>query len=145
MDFGSRSGVKRKLNDAVARMARQYADALPCPLHIIYVIQIPSVLKDLDVIDERAQVDRIRRRLQPEVTASARKHAIAEDRIRMAPGEVHRVVPSMSARLRAQLVVMGTVGRAGAMVRLIGNTAERVLTRLGADVLALKPEAAGPD
>ena len=145
VDFGSRSAVKRNLNDAVVNTARAYADALSCPLHVIYVIQISAVLRDLDVIDERAQVKKIRRRLQPEIAAFAERHGIAEDRIRIESGEVHRVVPSLSSRLQAQLVVMGTVGRLGAKARLIGNTAERVLTRLGADVLALKPEAAGPE
>ena len=142
VDFGSRSEVKRNLNDAVVRTAKDYANALAYPLYVVYVIHVPTVLKDLDVIDERAHVDKVRRRLQPEIAAFAQRHEIAEDRIRIESGEVHRVVPSMTARLQAQLVVMGTVGRMGVSARLIGNTAERVLRRLGADVLALKPGSA---
>ena len=143
VDFGSRSEVKRNLNDAVVRTAKDYASALAYPLHVVYVIHVPTVLKDLDVIDERAHVDKVRRRLQPEIAAFAQRHEIAEDRICIESGEVHRVIPSMAARLQAQLVVMGTVGRMGVSARLVGNTAERILTRLGADVLALKPEPAG--
>ncbi len=40
---------------------------------------------------------------------------------------------------RAQVVVMGTVSRAGARGVLMGNTAERMLDRLGCDLLILKP------
>ena len=91
------------------------------------------------MIDVRAHVANVRRRLRPEIADLARRHAIPVQSIRTRTGEVHRVVPSMANRLQAQLVVMGTVGRRGLTARLMGNTAERVLTRLGADVLALKP------
>ena len=142
VDLGSRSRVKQNLNDALVRTAKDYANALKCSLYVIYVIHVSPVLKDLDVIDVRTHVDKVRRRLQPEIAAFAHRHEIAEDRFRIEWGEVHRVVPSMTARLKAQMIVMGTVGRLGVAARLIGNTAERVLTRLSADVLALKPAAA---
>jgi universal stress protein E len=51
------------------------------------------------------------------------------------------VITSEAARTRAQLVVMGTVGRTGIKGRLMGNTAESVLRLLRTDVLALKPES----
>ena len=54
-------------------------------------------------------------------------------------GPVEKVITSESARLKAQLVVMGTVGRAGVKARIVGNTAEKVLSRLRTDVLAIKP------
>ena len=59
--------------------------------------------------------------------------------MRIESGETEKVIPSAAARLQAQLVVMGTVGRHGVNARLIGNTAERVLMRLRTDVLAIKP------
>ena len=139
VDLGSRSAVKKDLNDAVVSTAKNYANALHYPLHVIHVIHMSRVLKDLEVIDVRAHVANVRRRLRPEIADLARRHAIPVQSIRTRTGEVHRVVPSMANRLQAQLVVMGTVGRRGLTARLMGNTAERVLTRLGADVLALKP------
>lgn len=142
VDLGSRSTAKKDLNDAVVRTAKDYADALKYPLHVIHVIHMSKVLKDLEIIDTRAHVAKVRRRLQPEIADLARKHGIPVRSIRTRAGEVHRIVPSMAARLQAQLVVMGTVGRRGVTARLMGNTAERVLARLGADVLALKPAAA---
>ena len=142
VDLGSRSSVKRELNDAVVRTAKDYANALKYPLHVIYVIHVSRVLKDLEVIDVHTHVANVRRRLQPEIADLADRQGIPVKAIRTRAGEVHRVVPSMAARLQAQLVVMGTVGRRGVTARLIGNTAERVLMRLGADVLALKPPRA---
>ena len=141
VDLGSVSSAKKHLNDAVIRTAKDYANALKYPLHVIHVIHMSRVLKDLEIIDTRAHVAKVRRRLQPEIADLARRHTIPVKSIRTRAGEVHRVVPSMAARLQAQLVVMGTVGRRGVTARLMGNTAERVLARLGADVLALKPGA----
>ena len=55
-------------------------------------------------------------------------------------GPVDTVITSQAAKVRAQLVVMGTVARRGIRARLIGNTAESVLHHLRTDVLALKPD-----
>ena len=57
----------------------------------------------------------------------------------MKRGPVEKVIASQAAGRRAQIVVMGTVGRKGVKAKLIGNTAERVLTHLKTDILALKP------
>ena len=49
------------------------------------------------------------------------------------------MVVSQAAKVGAQIVVMGTVGRTGVKARLMGNTAEKVLGHLKTDVLAIKP------
>ena len=56
-------------------------------------------------------------------------------------GPVEKVIASQAASKRAQMVVMGTVGRRGVKARLVGNTAEKVLKHLNTDIIALKPEA----
>ena len=48
--------------------------------------------------------------------------------------------PTLAARLKADIVVMGTVGRTGAAGKLLGNTAEQVLHRLHTSMLALRPD-----
>lgn len=139
VDLGSHSPVKQELNDDVVRTAKSYAEALKCPLYLVYVIRVSSLLKDLEVIDVSAHVEKVRRRMQPVIADLAERHGIPADSVRIEWGEIEKVIPSAAARLRAQLVVMGTVGRHGVNARLMGNTAERVLMRLRTDVLALKP------
>jgi nucleotide-binding universal stress UspA family protein len=56
--------------------------------------------------------------------------------IKGAPPEA---IPAMAARLQADLVVMGTLGRTGIAGLIIGNTAEAVLEQLQCAVLAVKP------
>lgn len=55
-------------------------------------------------------------------------------------GAARDVIPDLVNDLRADLVVMGTVGRSGIPGFLIGNTAETILSRLNCSVLAVKPK-----
>ena len=77
--------------------------------------------------------------MQPHIRELAGAHHLPESAFRCKRGPVARVINSRAAKVRAQIVVMGTVGRKGVKARLIGNTAEKVLSHLNTDVLALKP------
>jgi nucleotide-binding universal stress UspA family protein len=54
-------------------------------------------------------------------------------------GEPERALSHFIDRNGIDLVVMGTVARAGIRGLVMGNTAERVLQRLRGSVLAVKP------
>ena len=77
--------------------------------------------------------------MAPHIKALAREFNIAEKAFVVKRGPVEKVIASQAAKKRAQMVVMGTVGRKGVKARLIGNTAERVLGHLKTDVITLKP------
>jgi nucleotide-binding universal stress UspA family protein len=55
-------------------------------------------------------------------------------------GNPAATIHSLSGDLKADLVVMGTVGRTGIPGFFIGNTAEEVLQAATASVLAVKPK-----
>jgi len=55
-------------------------------------------------------------------------------------GEPEPSIRAVSEKVQADLVVMGTLGRAGIPGFLIGNTAEEVLQTTRASVLAVKPD-----
>ncbi len=54
-------------------------------------------------------------------------------------GPAKKLIASLAAELRADLVVMGTVARTGISGLIIGNTAETILDQLTCSVLAIKP------
>jgi universal stress protein E len=54
-------------------------------------------------------------------------------------GKVGHAVNRLSARLKADLMVMGTTARRGVAAMVLGNSAEKVLMKARCDVLALKP------
>jgi universal stress protein E len=53
------------------------------------------------------------------------------------PGEV---IPRLAKENNVELIVMGTVGRAGIPGLIIGNTAEKILNTVDCSVLTVKPE-----
>jgi nucleotide-binding universal stress UspA family protein len=64
----------------------------------------------------------------------------AETRSALRRGEPEDVIPEFVVAQGIDLVVMGTVARAGIAGMLIGNTAERVLRKLPCSVLTVKPD-----
>ena len=65
----------------------------------------------------------------------------AQVAIHVEKGEPAEVIQAVTQRLRADLIVMGTVGRTGVPGFIIGNTAEEVLQSCCCSVLAVKPSA----
>ena len=59
--------------------------------------------------------------------------------IRLAKGPPAQVVSGVVQRHRINLLVMGTVARAGVGGMLIGNTAEQVLDEVRCSAMAVKP------
>lgn len=60
--------------------------------------------------------------------------------VHMIKGQPEKVIPDFAARNKIDLVVMGTLARAGVEGLLIGNTAEKILSKIDCSVLAMKPE-----
>ena len=77
--------------------------------------------------------------MRPAISKLAAEHDIPESAFRSKRGPVEKVITSRAAKVRAQIVVMGTVARTGVKARLLGNTAEKVLRHMKTDVLAIKP------
>jgi universal stress protein E len=59
--------------------------------------------------------------------------------LRLVKGLARRAIPDLAEALDVDLIVMGTLARAGIAGILIGNTAETILNRIDCSVLAVKP------
>ena len=144
IDLATNARVKQQLNHMVISTAKHYAEALNCPLYLVHALHISPLLTELDLVDEYTHTQKLKAEIKPRLLRIATNHNIPIENIRLKQGPVDKVITSEAARLKAQLVVMGTVGRGALKSRVIGNTAERVLTRLRTDVLALKPWSEPP-
>lgn len=140
LDLGATKRVKKELNSKVLGAAKQLAEALGVELKIISAIAVPQVLSDMDLIDPATYAKEHREQMLPHLKALAKEHGIPEKTFTIKRGPVDKVITSYAAKARAQLVVMGTVGRQGIKAKVVGNTAESVLHHLRTDVLALKPD-----
>ena len=139
LDLASSVGAKKRLNDRVLSQARALAQAMDEELEIICAVEVPALLQELDLVDPIAYVKEAKAAMRPQIRKLAKRHNIAEKAFHIKRGPVEKVIASQAAAKRAQIVVMGTVGRKGVKAALIGNTAEKVLAHLKTDVLALKP------
>lgn len=139
LDMASKSSRKRALNRKVLTHARDLAAALDVPLEIITAIEVPALLTDLDIIDPASYAAEAKHEMQPQIKKMAKESGVPASTFKAKRGPVEKVITSQAAKVRAQIVVMGTVGRTGVKARLLGNKAEKVLEHLHTDVLAIKP------
>lgn len=139
LDLSTSLAEKKKLNHKVLGAAKWLAETLGVQLEIICAIEIPTLLSDLDLVDPIAYVKDARAAMQPQIDKLAAAHDIPVKAFHYKRGPVEKVITSRAAKVRAQMVVMGTVGRKGVKARLLGNTAEKVLQHMKTDVLAIKP------
>jgi universal stress protein E len=118
--------------------AQEIARANGSELHIAYAVVVPTLLRDMDLIDVDAHVLERRRKLKPVIEALCKAYGLDKTQVHLKTGPAAKVIPSIANKLKADLVVMGTVGRRGIKGKLIGNTAEQVLQHLRTDILAVK-------
>ena len=59
--------------------------------------------------------------------------------VHLLKGSARELVPELAKKLKAELIVMGTVARTGIQGLIIGNTAEAILNQVDCSVLAVKP------
>jgi nucleotide-binding universal stress UspA family protein len=81
--------------------------------------------------------ERLARHLRDWIGAEA--YDYLTPRLHLLEGSALETIPHLAARMKFDLVVMGTVGRAGIPGAIIGNTAESILGQLRCALLAVKP------
>jgi universal stress protein E len=84
-------------------------------------------------------VEAERRRLAESLGGLVGAHGVAGERVRLEQGSAAEVLPRIMENLGAALLVMGAVSRSRLQEIFLGSTAERVLDRVGCDVLVVKP------
>ncbi|GAB3271485.1 universal stress protein [Parahaliea aestuarii] len=139
IDLGTRSKDKLRLNRQVIEQASAVAGALDAGLKLICAVEVPRLLAELDMLEPATYAKELKQSMAPEINSLAAEFGLSRSDFVIKRGPVAKVITSEAARVRAQLVVMGTVGRRGVKARLLGNTAESVLELLRTDVLAIKP------
>ncbi|TQV87501.1 universal stress protein UspE [Aliikangiella coralliicola] len=141
VDAASEDPKEQSFNSQIVGYAKLLGRLTDAPIHAVSTHITPMVDKAIsipgfDLEDLRTQVNSLNHeKLASLVTdfnvSSENQHVVeglAEDRI-----------PALAEEIDSQLVVMGTIGRSGIKGAFMGNTAERVLTHLQCEVLALKP------
>jgi nucleotide-binding universal stress UspA family protein len=125
--------------------ALHLAQSAHAQLHIVHVVehQIPEHLLDLkpSSTSEKTVRDWITEEATQNFEAflaplQASQTPLHRHLLWGAPGEQ---IVTLSRKIKADLMVLGTVGRTGLKGLLLGNTAENVVVHCDCDVLAIKP------
>lgn len=139
IDFATKVKSKIKLNHDIMEHALELAKYLEQDVHIAYSLTVPRALADLDIIDPRKYARDKRKTLQPTIDAFCKEYGIDSDHLHIKLGSAEVAIPSIANKLKADVVITGTVGRRGIKGKLLGNTAEGILSRLRTDIIAIKP------
>lgn len=126
------------------RHGLQVAEQANARFHLLHVIDAKDVPED--VISKIPQGSSLRN----EINENARRRldsfidALETDRSKIqmhcSCGVPWKDIGSTARHLKAELIVMGTVGRSGIKGVLLGNTAEKVLDTCEASILTVKPD-----
>ena len=139
VDFGSHVKSKINLNYKIIQQAQALAHDLGKELHIAYSLTTPTVLADMDLIDIKQYTKEKRKKLQPSIDKFCEQYSIDKDRVHIRQGKADKIIPSIASKLKADVVITGTVGRKGIKGKVMGNTAEGILSRLRTDIIVIKP------
>jgi nucleotide-binding universal stress UspA family protein len=139
--------TKEYLNSKIMELSTSMAEMENADLHVIHVwnfvgekvllgrgrmtrTDLREVISEIREQHRGALEDLVKRHPAPSIRSAS--HLKRGD-----PGEI---ISEFAGKIRANLIVMGTVSRRGIPGLLIGNTAEGVLQRVNASVLTVKPE-----
>ena len=84
-------------------------------------------------------VETERKRIAGVLSGIVASHELPPERVHLEQGSAVDALPRMTEKLAADLLVMGAVSRSRIQELFVGSTAERVLDRIGCDVLVVKP------
>lgn len=138
LDVKSTSERQKKINNKVLSAAKQWADYDYSTIHAAYVIPIAKALEELVIVEPGEVIHKQGAAAYKKVEKLLQAHAICDD-IHITAGNPAEEIASVASKIKADLVIMGSVGRTGLKGLLLGNTAEKIIDNLHTDLLVIKP------
>lgn len=131
-----------EMSRASAREALELARASGARLVLLHVLADapPPLLPDVAGFHYADLVDNLQRRAEeelPEFLSGERTEGVEID-YQVAVGSPHQEIVRVADEIGADLIVLATHGRTGALHLLLGSVAERVVRHAGCDVLIVK-------
>ncbi len=138
---------RHALNLNIMDLATALARRQQCELLVVHTWTFPAepslrsgYLVASSELDSWVRVDRDLRKMRLAELVRPYVSQNLKSQVYMLKGEPGHLIPEVAAKMEAELIVMGTVSRAGVAGLLIGNTAERILRQVDCSVLTVKPD-----
>ncbi|MDF0533950.1 universal stress protein [Shewanella sp. A32] len=133
LDLDTENPQKQQLNQQVLHHARELATATGGELHLAYVLRVPRLIRDLEVLNVQQLIKDAYRRHQ----LTLEEMGLPKEQIHIICGEPDLCLYQLACRLKSDYLVMGARQRQGLMGWMLGNTAEQILQRIRSDVLVI--------
>ena len=137
VDLGNEKPIKKQLNESVIKHAKALAKATGCQLHLAFIIRVPKVLRDMDLINTSTLVKDAYKKHQQQLA----QLELDPDCIHITIGEPDLCLYELSCRFKARYLVLGACQRRGIVGFVIGNTVESIISRIRSNVLVIPADA----
>jgi universal stress protein E len=143
IDPAHRFAKPAKLDSRILSTATEFSRALGGSLHVAHSYvpvpagAVPMASASVPLVTQIAAGTEASARENLKTALAGRR--IPRERQHLLQGLPIETIPQLAEKLGCGLVVMGAISRSGLKRMLIGNTAERILNSLTADVLVVKP------
>ena len=129
------------LNDAILAEANNILQRIKANIHVVNAYPSPpmNIMMELPEFDPIHYEDGLKTFHEKTLHEYADKYNIDRKNLHLEQGLPEDVISAVAQEIKAELVILGTVGRSGLGVTLLGHTAEQVIDKLDIDLLALKP------
>lgn len=146
--------TRHRLNMDILEMASSLALANFCELHVVHgwevvgetsmrdgFIRLPEAKVDAYVHQVRQRRESEMARLLQELNDQPGNGVLGciDYTAHLVKGSPRKIIPAVSRKVGADMIVMGTVARTGIPGFITGNTAEMILAQIDSSVLAIKP------
>lgn len=137
LDLTAKHPEKQKLNEQLLEAAFLLSVQTNSVLKCCYAVQLPSVVKALEIVDVPAKVHEIEDSARARAKELLDLYDIPDSNLHIREGAPENVINTFARKLKAQCVVVGSMGRKGIEGKLIGNTADKVIHTAKSDLLVI--------
>jgi len=131
--------IQVSLNKQVLKNAELLAESLEAKIEVLSVIALSRVNTELEIEDPSMILKKNRGKIEAKLEEFIREvKCSAGTSVRVAAGLPSLEISIAAKKRKADIVVLGNVGRTGIKGLVVGNTAEKILNRLPADALIVK-------
>lgn len=140
LDVMARSSEKQALNKQLLEEAFKLSVATNSTLHVCYIVKILPALTDMDIVDPEAVEAKVKPQAEAKIAELLKDYDVPSDHIHVLPGDPNKVISSLSNRIKANCIVIGSMGRKGIVGKFFGNTSEKVVRLAHKDLLVIGPK-----
>lgn len=137
LDLRNSDRKHQLLNLKVLDAAARFADLHGGKLHCVAVVEYSEVLQDLDLLNVRKVQKQTIAATEDFLKSLIAPYDIPASRVHRPAGKVGHLVSATARKTGAGLIVVGTAARRSVGARVLGGSAEKILSKAPCDVLTI--------